>query len=270
MVLVTKRLIKEVMKIYEIYLDVYFIENAVLDAMILTLTLFLQGRKAVPWRIVLAAVLGGIGAVLVLILGIKYGILYILAVLAIDIMMLFVTTRANIRELLIGIVYFHAMAFVYAKLDACVERLGVPEGFRTITPAVCTGIIMLISKYQSRKRSQRIYMVAITENGENVEMKALFDTGNSLMEPISGKPVSIIEENETTKLWLEMQPQKYKIIPFRSIGKEHGILEGTMVDELIIWKDDRQIIKKDAVVALYKGKLSKDGSYQMILNQELF
>ena len=42
-----------------------------------------------------------------------------------------------------------------------------------------------------------------------------------------------------------------------------------MVDELIIWKKDRQIVHKDVIVALYKGKLSKDGSYQMILNQGL-
>lgn len=86
---------------------------------------------------------------------------------------------------------------------------------------------------------------------------------------MSQKPVSIIEENETIKLWLVAQPERYRVIPFRSIGKEHGILEGTMVDELIIWKKDRQIVHKDVIVALYKGKLSKDGSYQMILNQGL-
>ncbi len=112
-------------------------------------------------------------------------------------------------------------------------------------------------------------MVTITENGEHIELKALFDTGNSLTEPMSQKPVSIIEENETIKLWLAAQPERYRVIPFRSIGKEHGILEGTMVDELIIWKKDRQIVHKDVIVALYKGKLSKDGSYQMILNQGL-
>ena len=55
-----------------------------------------------------------------------------------------------------------------------------------------------------------------------------------------------------------------------SIGEKHGVLEGTMVDELIISVGDRDIIKKDAVVALYKGQLSQDGSFQMILNQGLF
>ncbi len=258
------------MKIYEIYLDVYWIENAVLDAMILALTLFLQGKKVALRRIVPAAALGGAGAVLVLILGIKYGILYIAAVLAIDAGMFLIAAGPRVQELTMNIVYFHALAFVYTKLDMCVERLGAADSLRSITPVIFTGLIMLVSGYQMKKRAQRIYPVAISENGENVELKALFDTGNSLTEPVSGRPVSIIEENATTRLWLEARPQKYKVIPFHSIGREHGILEGTTVDELVIWKGDRQIVEKDAVVALYKGKLSKDGSYQMILNQGLF
>ncbi|MCM1182079.1 MAG: sigma-E processing peptidase SpoIIGA [Roseburia sp.] len=258
------------MKIYEIYLDVYWMENAILDALILTLTLFLQGKRVAPWRIVSAAAIGGAGSVFVLILGIKYGILYILAVLAIDAVMFPVAVKSPGSELLINIACFHGLAFVYTKLDMCVGRLGIPDSLRVVTPVIFTVLIMAVSRYQTRKRARRIYSVAITENGENVEMKALFDTGNSLTEPVSGRPVSIVEENAITRLWLEARPQKYKIIPFRSIGREHGLLEGTTVDELIIRKDDGQIVEKDAVVALYKGKLSKDGSYQMILNQGLF
>lgn len=269
-VFVTGKQVGEVMKIYEIYLDVYWVENAILDAMMLTLTLFLQGKKVVPWRIVFAAAIGGAGSVFVLILGIKYGIIYILAVLTIDIVMFPIAAKSQRQELPVNIACFHGLAFVYTKLDMCVGRLDIPDSFRMITPVIFTGAIMAISRYQTRKRAQRIYSVAITENGENVEMKALFDTGNSLTEPVSGRPVSIVEENATTKLWLETRPQKYKVIPFRSIGREHGILEGTTVDELIIRKGDGQIVEKDAVVALYKGKLSKDGSYQMILNQGLF
>lgn len=255
--------------IYEIYLDVYFIENVILDAAMLTLAVFLMGKKLMPWRVLLAAAIGGCGAVFVLVFGIRYGILYIFAVLLTDFAMFQAAAKTDIGEKLLGIVYFHALAFAYAKLEACAAMLNMGKGIRIIALAALTGTIMLISFYQNKKKPQRIYMVTITENGENVELKALFDTGNLLTEPISQKPVSIIEENETTKLWLTAQPQKYRVIPFHSVGKEHGILEGTTVDELIIWKKDRQIVQKDAVVAFYKGKLSKDGSFQMILNQNL-
>lgn len=264
-----KLLVREVIRIYEIYLDVYFVENSMLDAAMLTLALIIMKRKIVPWRIALAAFFGGVGAVLVLFLGMRYGFLYILTVLVTDLVMLFVAARLKASELLMGIIYFHALAFIYTKLDACVARLGIASGFRLVTLTLLTCMIMLLSWYKGRKSRQKIYTVIINENGENVELKALYDTGNSLLEPISRRPVSIIEENETTKLWLEAKPQKYKVIPFRSIGEEHGVLEGTMVDELIISINDKQIIEKDAVVALYKGRLSRDGSFQMILNQGL-
>ena len=71
------------------------------------------------------------------------------------------------------------------------------------------------------------------------------------------------------KKWLERYPQKYKIIPYQSVGKEHGVLEGIVVDELVIQKEKEQVVKKGAVIALYKGKLSKDGEFQMILNHSL-
>ncbi len=47
-------------------------------------------------------------------------------------------------------------------------------------------------------------------------------------------------------------------------------MEGTEVDALIICGKEGQKIEKDAVIALYKGRLSGDGSFQMILNQGLF
>lgn len=99
--------------------------------------------------------------------------------------------------------------------------------------------------------------------------KALFDTGNLLSDPVSGKPVSVVEETELTKKWLERYPQKYKIIPYQSVGRAHGIMEGIVVDELVIQKEREQVVKKGAVVALYKGRLSRDGAFQMILNHSL-
>ena len=87
--------VREVMRIYEIYIDIYFIENAMLDAAILTLALFLMGKRMIPWRIALAASVGGVSAVLILIFGIKYGIFYILAVLATDFMMFLVAGNAD-------------------------------------------------------------------------------------------------------------------------------------------------------------------------------
>ena len=41
------------------------------------------------------------------------------------------------------------------------------------------------------------------------------------------------------------------------------------MDELMIQKEEEQVVKKETVIALYKGKLSKNGAFQMILNHNL-
>ena len=102
-----------------------------------------------------------------------------------------------------------------------------------------------------------------------VEVMALIDTGNGLTEPISKKPVAILEENEWKKLKIWMKPEKYKIIPYHSIGKERGMLEGYEIDALEIKSDagDKRFDK--VIIAIFKGKISQKGSYQMILPPEL-
>jgi hypothetical protein len=50
---------------------------------------------------------------------------------------------------------------------------------------------------------------------------------------------------------------------------EKGVLEGMVIDQLIIQQDDKKVVEDKAVIALYDGKLSKDGSFKMLLNRNL-
>lgn len=263
----------EVMRIYEVYIDVYFIENVLLDVQVLLLVLLLLKERVVLWRLVLAAVAGGAGAVLVLLTGVSYGLAYILMVLALDFIMMHTVIprhagcRVPFRKVAMGMIYFHGMAFANGKLTECVVRLGMGKAAHIIVFAMVMACVLFISIYHKVKDGKRLYHVRLVQDGNNMELKALFDTGNLLTEPISGKPVSVLEETDTLKEWIAKSPQKYRVIPYRSIGNEHGVLEGMYVDELIIQKDNEQLVRKDAVIAVYKGRLSRDGSFQMILNQ---
>lgn len=246
-----------------------------MDAQLLTLTLLLLKEKIVPWRLVLASFAGGLGAVLVLMSGARFGAGYVLPVTLLDAFMLAVCMRgarkraAVFGRLAMGIIYLHGMAFAYTRLTECADRLGGGMAARIAPTAVTAGIAAFILIYRGLAEQGRIYEVTLMENGEHVELKALFDTGNLLTDPVSGKPVSVVEETGAVRQWLTKYPQKYKVIPYRSIGREHGILEGIVVDELIVRREGEQVVEKDAVVALYEGRLSKDGAFQMILNHSL-
>ena len=261
--------------IYEVYIDVYLIENMLLDAQILLLVLLLLKEKIVLWRLIAAALAGGIGAVLILLSGIGFGVRYVFMILALDIAMLALCMKgifgreAVIRQLVMGVIYFHGIAFAHGKLMECADRVGGGKTARTLVSATMAAAVVFMLIYHRIMEERCIYEVVLTENGENIELKALLDTGNLLTDPVSGKPVSVVEETDTLRQWMIKYPQKYKVIPYHSIGNEHGILEGIVLDELMIQKKKEKKVEKDTIIALYAGKLSKDGTFQMILNHDL-
>ncbi|MDE7321500.1 MAG: sigma-E processing peptidase SpoIIGA [Lachnospiraceae bacterium] len=262
-------------RIYEVYIDIYFIENVMMDVQLLILVLLLLKEK-IRWKRLLAATLaGGVGAVLLLVSGIRFSVIYVLSVLFLDGVMVFICTyhptehhRIFFRRPAMGIIYLHGMTSAYVKLMECVIRLVGVRFSRIVVTVVITGIVAFLVLYR-RIAGQNIYDVTLTENGENIALRALFDTGNLLCDPVSGKPVSVMEETDEIRQWLAKYPQKYRIIPYQSVGNEHGILEGIVVDRMMIQKEEGQVVKKETIVALYKGKLSKDGTFQMILNHSL-
>lgn len=259
----------EVMTIYEVYVDVYFVENMLLDMLVLLSVSLLIGKRPVIWRLLLSSALGGAGAVLILWMRLGYGFVYIMLVFVLDIIMCLLLF-ATIQQIPVQVIYFQGLSFVYTKISGCLETLGITRFGRLTASILLVAAVFLVCSYKKRLAKRRLYVVRIVESGKAFDFKALFDTGNSLIDPYTGKPVSIVEESEDIRSWIREKPQKYRLIPFRSLGKENGLLEGTEVDELIICGKDGQKTERGAVIALYKGKLSGDGSFQMILNQGLF
>lgn len=264
----------EVIRIYEVYVDIYFIENVMMDALLLILVVLLLKEKIRWWRLVTASLTGGAGAVLILVSGIRFGVIYVLSVLFLDAMMVLICiyhpkNRIPFRRPVLGVIYLHGMMSAYGKLMECVIRLAGAHSAQTIVTVVLTGIVAILVVYRNAADSRHIYDVTLSENGEDIAIRALFDTGNLLCDPVSGKPVSVMEETDEIRQWMTKYPHKYRVIPYRSVGNEHGILEGIVVERMMIQKEEGEIVKREAVVALYKGKLSRDGTFQMILNHKL-
>ena len=240
------------MRIYVLYLDVYFLENVLLNLVLLIFTLILTGRRIRFIRLLSASLIGGMMAILPIILRLRYGIAYILLILLTG--LLVVTIASGIRSM-------------------SEQWTGILGTKYTLCAAIVTAIMGTVSGYLYERKQivkkQTIYDVEVAQQGRKLTLKALLDTGNGLREPISGRPVSIIERDVYDTLCHQTIQERYRVIPYHSIGKEHGILQGTEVDELIIWREDEPYVQKKAVIALYEGKLSGNGSYQMILHTGL-
>ena len=126
-------------------------------------------------------------------------------------------------------------------------------------------------------RQGGFYEVIFSWNHKNVSVCAFLDTGNFLYEPISHLPVSILEEeaflryfhHSLEELIKEHQMDKIRLIPYRSIGKEDGIMNGILVTDLKIIKEKQRIEVPYAVIAISKVPLSKWDHYEMLLHPDL-
>ena len=250
------------------------IENLFLDGAMLILTLFLMRKRVTIRRVLIAAFLGAVTSTVMLLAGVQFGFLYILILFGMGIVMMGIAMEQKSKnEILLGIVYYFTLVFVFSKLLRGGEWIAKNKVSGIVMAVLVLGIMSMALCYiiyQNQKNRQKtIYQVSVVEHGQRLDVKALFDTGNALTEPFSGKPVSIIEREIWRTMMEEPQPEHFKVIPFHSIGQEHGILKGMEVDELIIWAGDRKIVQKQAIIALYEGSLSKDRSFQMILHQGL-
>ena len=236
------------------------------------LILILMRKKLKVIRIVLAALAGGVASVAQMVIGCCFKPFDLIWTVLMGNFMLFILIgRMSLIELEKGIVYFFTLSFAFTKLYGWGRNLLGGVGLSAIFTVFFMGcIVKSMVRGQKYDKPETVYNVEIIEQGEQIELKALYDTGNVLREPFSGKPVSIVERESLKNIELLKKPEKYKIIPFRSIGEEHGILKGMEVDEVIIEKKDTRIVLHRQIIAFYDGRLSQDGSFQMILNQEVF
>ena len=121
---------------------------------------------------------------------------------------------------------------------------------------------------------------------ENTRITAIVDTGNLLKDPITKMPVLIMEremlkgifpeiilENATDivngkEIELGEYSSKLRVIPYKSIGKENGLLLGIKAKNIrIVYQDIEKA--HDVIIGIYTGTLSKNNKYSAIVGLEL-
>ena len=94
------------------------------------------------------------------------------------------------------------------------------------------------------------------------------DSGNSLFEPISKRPVCVVHKSVIENLGLRRKPERFRAIPYHSVGKQHGLLNGWMIECMKIqWEGQKHTL--DQVVLAESSQLSEKGDYQMLLHPAL-
>lgn len=261
-----------------IYIDSIFLLNLVMDLYLLTLTGKVLGKTATYSRIFAGSVIGALGYCIVLCLpGIPYMLKILAGMLPIGALMIKIACRTTgMKELLRAEAYLFTFSFLIGGFIIFLKAKIPPFANRSDSVTAIAGLGFvgfvicqkLISTYQKRKQDHFCRVFIPGDDGQ-VEIMALIDTGNGLIEPVSKKPVAILEEDEWKNLRMWMKPEKFKIIPYHSIGRANGMMEGYEVDAMEVKGDAGEKQFEKVIIAIFKGKMSEKGGYQMILPPEL-
>ena len=294
---------------YEIYLDMVFLINLMFEFVILRLTGSIVRRMSTLFRCFLAAFTGSILLCVMLVLR-SAGVIGcpILIMVGCDFLMTciaFYRKNEKIYKMLGLTVVFYMISFLIGGiLNALYGYTAVGYYWNTLRGSaanktvswyfVCLGALICfvlgmpaIFILKKVKDTTSVYWEVIIYMGKKEKVvTALADTGNHLIEPISGKPVHVVEIGvisdmmkrefiDAVKNFYEKkimddglyQENGIRMIPFRAVGTPNEkLLVGISIDRMKFKNHTIEYETEKPYVALYDGVLAHDGSYHMLLH----
>ncbi len=257
---------------YEVYLDSLFLVNFVMNLLCLEIANFTFLKAASRRRIIGGAALGAFFYLLPFLTPGPAGPKSLAGLFLSAAGMILVTFRTRSlrafwmvfqRLLLSSFLLGGCLLFLIRLFPALRETLTSVLGVLGIGLLLFMEVSFLVGKSGERKG---ICQVKLQGNGPAVEVRALLDSGNSLVEPISGKPVCILDRSVFEKLWEKGKPDHFRAIPYHSLGRTAGILAGYLIPKMEIDLDGTVKSRRNVYVGVSEERIAAGGGYEMILN----
>lgn len=255
---------------YELYIDVFFLVNFMMDAILLEIVRKILKCPATHGRIFLGAAAGAFGTCAVILLPIPYAsVKFIMFHGLINIIMLKTGLRTGWdRTLWKAFLLLYISGFlvggILESLWPYTRTAGLFFAFAVVSYYGALGIFKLL-KYLARQDHYRRQVVLYRGN-RRCRITAVIDTGNSLRDGLSGKPVSIISRKTADSLGDWSQTQGIRWIPYHAVGTREGVLPMFPLDKMEVQGETVEVVE-DPLVAVYE-EISAD-DYEMLLNPDV-
>ena len=279
-----------------LYVDIIFLENVFMNSIILLATGVILKTQLKIWRNLVASVLGSIYAIIIYVSNMEiYSNVFLKLLLSVAIVYIAFKPQ-NIKSFVKHIVIFYLTSFTFGGVafallyfvspQEILYQDGVFIGTYPIKIILAGGIVGFIiitlsfKNIKGRLSHKDMYCsLKIYSGDKQIRVNAIVDTGNFLRDPITRMPVVVIESEELTGLFskeilenvtdiingkevnLGEYSSKIRMIPFKSLGKENGLLLGIKINEIEVEYQDIQYKHKDVIVGIYNGHLSRNGKY---------
>lgn len=262
------------------YLDVVFLQNFFMDTLLLAMTGKLMRFRCKAVRIGMGGAAGAVWACAVLAVPAGMPVKFFLTCGPVSLLMVFLAFGARRPGELLraaGGLYVTAvlMAGGLELLREFLSRLSLGGKLRLYgkgcalflaAAAVFFFVCFLWEAVGEARRERKcLAEVSIFFQGNEVRLKAFLDTGNRLFDPVFRRPVNVVWAGALNGLFDRAEGVTF--IPYRSVGREGGLLPAVKAERISIELDGEKRELKNPLLAVSKTPLSSDGTYGMLLHE---
>lgn len=248
-----------------VYLDVVIMLNFLVDWLLLLGTNRLCGYPPGVGRSALAAALGSIYAGGCLLPGFAFLGNWFWRIISL-LLIAMVSFGFSVSALRRGIVF----VLLSMALGGIATGFG-NGGFWQLVLAAAGVSLMCWVGFRGKLGAVAYVPVEISFDGKKLHLMALKDTGNSLRDPVTGRPVLVIGVEAAQKLTGLTQHQLRdplqaiaslpgsRLIPYRAVGQPCGMLLALRINDVKIGEK-----RESVLVAFAPDSLSREGAYQAL------
>ncbi|MDD2628046.1 MAG: sigma-E processing peptidase SpoIIGA [Clostridia bacterium] len=255
-------------------MDYIFIENMIINYLILYETSCILRKKQKAYKNITSSLIGTIYVCALIYFKIQE-LQYVISKLLLSIIMVYIFfTPKLLKEYIKQILCFYFITIISTGTYLTVIQLLNIQFNKTGTKALIYLIGVLIIKIieketrrlkvKERKRESFIFDVILPECKGYGRYKGFIDTGNTAIDHKTGKPIFFIDKNKFTN----KKDYKRIITNIQTINGLYSIA-GYEIDGIRILNNEKEI-KINAIVCNSKDKLENNLGFDMILNYEVY
>lgn len=258
---------------YELYIDVLFLVNFMMDYILLLITKKILKCSATHGNICLGALAGSILTCLVVALPIPGTFVkFILFHTVVNSVMIKIGLRIRWnRTFFKAVIMLYISGFLVGGIFEYLNQyVKVGSLFFAIAIAsyyISSGVLSFLTKVLHMGEYR--YEVTMYQGDRHCKVQALLDTGNRLKDEVTGKAVSIIGKKTAESFLGGIPLNGVRFIPYHSVGKKTGVIPVIVLEKMCILSDGEEQWVEKPLVGISEDEISAGGEYEMILNPDI-
>ena len=272
-----------------IYADTLFMMNTVINYLLLLATAKICAVSASRLRMGAAAALGGVYAVFAAMPWAQF-LAEPPVILGAGIVIILAAFGGEARIIRLALVFF-AVSAAFAGMALAASLIGgepggmivrMSFGALVLSFAVCYAVVTLVFRRAGGNRGGIVPLV-VRQGKRELRLRALVDTGNSLIDPTTGMPVAVTGAPDAMRLFpgdvraavgdlhergavtvmetLGENSMRFRLIPYSAVGVPDGMLLAFKPDEITV--NGRH--KRGMLLAISPNSVSDNGTYSALV-----